>query len=142
MTTFRPLDELDLHEFLRRGLPAHDVEADYGAGLFEGLHRRRVGHLPHVHFIYKQDAIVDPEGSKVGLSQALPATLVLPLGGTRIPAPVSSPHLRRPSWAAAPPGMILVMKMDGSSPMCGLSVPPAMLKPRPELPWAEGGGGG
>lgn len=32
-----------------------------------------------------------------------------------------------------------MMKMDGSSPMCGLSVPPAMLKPRPELPWAEGG---
>lgn len=48
--------------------------------------------------------------------------------------PVFSPYLRRPSWAAAPPGMILVIKMDGSSPMCGLSVPPAMLKPRPELP--------
>lgn len=43
-------------------------------------------------------------------------------------------HLSRPSWAAAPPGMILVMKMLGSSPTCGLSVPPAMLKPRPELP--------
>lgn len=42
--------------------------------------------------------------------------------------------LRRPSSAAAPPGMILVMKMPGSSPMCGLSVPPAMLKPNPELP--------
>lgn len=25
-------------------------------------------------------------------------------------------HLSRPSWAAAPPGMILVMKMLGSSP--------------------------
>lgn len=43
-------------------------------------------------------------------------------------------HLSRPSWAAAPPGMILVMKMLGSSPTWGLSVPPAMLKPRPELP--------
>lgn len=30
--------------------------------------------------------------------------------------------------------MILVMKMLGSSPTWGLSVPPAMLKPRPELP--------
>lgn len=56
-------------------------------------------------------------------------------------------HLSRPSWAAAPPGMILVMKMLGSSPTCGLSVPPAMLKPRPELPcrkpkhssWRTGG---
>lgn len=46
-----------------------------------------------------------------------------------------SSHLSRPSWAAAPPGMTLVMKMLGSSPMCGLSVPPAMLKPSPELPW-------
>lgn len=91
MTTFRALDELDLHEFLSGGLPAHDVESDDGAGLFEGLHRSRVGHLPHVHFIYKQDAIVDPEGSKVGLSQALPATLVLPLEGTRIPAPSPLP---------------------------------------------------
>ncbi len=43
-------------------------------------------------------------------------------------------NLRRPSSAAAPPGMILVMKIPGSSPMCGLSVPPAMLKPNPELP--------
>lgn len=98
-----------------------------------------MGHLPHIHFIYKQDAIVDPEGSKVGLSQALPVALALPFKGISILTPVSSPHLRRPSWAAAPPGMILVMKMDGSSPMCGLSVPPAMLKPRPELPWTEGG---
>lgn len=30
--------------------------------------------------------------------------------------------------------MILVMKMPGSSPIWGLSVPPAMLKPNPELP--------
>lgn len=44
-------------------------------------------------------------------------------------------HLSRPSWAAAPPGMILVMKMLGSSPTWGLSVPPAMLNPKPELPW-------
>lgn len=43
-------------------------------------------------------------------------------------------NLSRPSSAAAPPGIILVMKMPGSSPMCGLSVPPAMLKPNPELP--------
>lgn len=34
--------------------------------------------------------------------------------------------------------MILVMKMPGSSPMCGLSVPPAMLKPNPELPCGHG----
>lgn len=74
----------------------------------------------------------------MGLSQELPAALALPFEGTGVLTPVPSPHLRRPSWAAAPPGMILVMKMDGSSPMCGLSVPPAMLKPRPELPWAEG----
>lgn len=43
-------------------------------------------------------------------------------------------HPRRPSIAAAPPGMILVMKIPGSSGMWGLSIPPAMLKPRPELP--------
>lgn len=42
--------------------------------------------------------------------------------------------LRRPSSAAAPPGIILVIKIPGSSPMCGLSVPPAMLKPNPEFP--------
>ena len=43
-------------------------------------------------------------------------------------------YLSRPSLAAAPPGIILVMKMLGSSPMWGLSLPPAMLKPRPESP--------
>lgn len=48
------------------------------------------------------------------------------------PAPYT--HPKRPSMAAAPPGMILVMKMPGSSGMWGLSIPPAMLKPRPELP--------
>lgn len=40
----------------------------------------------------------------------------------------------RPSIAAAPPGIILVMKIPGSSGMWGLSIPPAMLKPRPEFP--------
>lgn len=49
-------------------------------------------------------------------------------------------HLSRPSWAAAPPGMILVMKMLGSSPTWGLSVPPAMLKPRPEFPCSKQAG--
>ena len=39
VATFRPLDELDLHELLSWGLPAHDVEADDRACLFEGLHR-------------------------------------------------------------------------------------------------------
>ena len=38
--TFRPLDELDLHELLSQGLPAHDIEADNRACLFEGLHHR------------------------------------------------------------------------------------------------------
>lgn len=46
--------------------------------------------------------------------------------------------LSLPSCAAAPPGMILVIKMLGSSPMWGLSVPPAILKPRPEFPCREG----
>lgn len=46
-------------------------------------------------------------------------------------------HPRRPSMAAAPPGMILVMKIPGSSGTWGLSMPPAMLKPRPELPCGE-----
>lgn len=46
-------------------------------------------------------------------------------------------NLSRPSWAAAPPVMTLVMKMLGSSPMWGLSMPPAMLKPSPELPWRK-----
>lgn len=45
--------------------------------------------------------------------------------------------LSLPSCAAAPPGMILVIKMLGSSPMWGLSVPPAILKPRPEFPCRE-----
>ena len=35
----------------------------------------------------------------------------------------------------------MVMKMEGSSPTWGLSVPPAMLNPNPEFPWGEGGGG-
>lgn len=42
-----------------------------------------------------------------------------------------------PSIAAAPPGMILVMKIPGSSGMWGLSSPPAMLKPRPEFPCTQ-----
>jgi hypothetical protein len=42
-----------------------------------------------------------------------------------------------PSWAAAPPVIILVMKILESSPICGLSVPPAMLKPSPEFPWGQ-----
>lgn len=42
-----------------------------------------------------------------------------------------------PSMAAAPPGMILVMKIPGSSGMWGLSIPPAMLKPRPEFPCTQ-----
>lgn len=44
-------------------------------------------------------------------------------------------HPSLPSMAAAPPGMIFVMKIPGSSGMCGLSTPPAMLNPRPELPY-------
>lgn len=51
--------------------------------------------------------------------------------------PQPSTHPRRPSMAAAPPGMILVMKIPGSSGTWGLSMPPAMLKPRPELPCGE-----
>ena len=50
-----------------------------------------MGHLPHVHFIDKQDAIVDPEGSKVGLSQELPAALVLPFKGASILTHLLSP---------------------------------------------------
>lgn len=42
-----------------------------------------------------------------------------------------------PSCAAAPPAMIFVMNILGSSPICGLSVPPAMLNPRPEFPCAR-----
>lgn len=42
-----------------------------------------------------------------------------------------------PSMAAAPPGIILVMKIPGSSGMWGLSIPPAMLKPRPEFPCTQ-----
>lgn len=44
-------------------------------------------------------------------------------------------HPSLPSMAAAPPGMIFVMKIPGSSGICGLSTPPAMLNPRPELPY-------
>lgn len=43
-------------------------------------------------------------------------------------------HPSLPSMAAAPPGMILVIKIPGSSGMCGLSIPPAILKPSPEFP--------
>lgn len=39
VTTFRPLDEFDLHKLLSWRLPPHDVEADNGARLLEGLHR-------------------------------------------------------------------------------------------------------
>jgi hypothetical protein len=38
VTTFRPFDELDLHDLLSWGFPAHDIEAHNGACLFEGLH--------------------------------------------------------------------------------------------------------
>lgn len=43
-------------------------------------------------------------------------------------------YLSLPSSAAAPPGIIFVINMPGSSPMWGLSVPPAILNPRPEFP--------
>lgn len=46
-------------------------------------------------------------------------------------------HPSLPSMAAAPPGMILVMKIPGSSGMWGLSIPPAMLKPKPEFPCTQ-----
>lgn len=42
-----------------------------------------------------------------------------------------SPMERVPSASAAPPGMILVMKMPLSPSTCMLSLPPAILKPRP-----------
>lgn len=45
------------------------------------------------------------------------------------------PYFSLPSAAAAPPGMILVIKMLGSSPICGLSAPPAMLNPSPVFPY-------
>jgi len=45
-----------------------------------------------------------------------------------------SSYRNLPSCAAAPPAIILVMKILESSPICGLSVPPAMLKPSPEFP--------
>lgn len=44
------------------------------------------------------------------------------------------PYPSLPSIAAAPPGIILVIKIPGSSGMWGLSIPPAMLKPKPEFP--------
>lgn len=47
---------------------------------------------------------------------------------------VSDLYLSLPSSAAAPPGIIFVINMPGSSPMWGLSVPPAILNPRPEFP--------
>lgn len=47
---------------------------------------------------------------------------------------VSVLYLSLPSSAAAPPGMIFVINMPGSSPIWGLSVPPAILNPRPEFP--------
>lgn len=46
-------------------------------------------------------------------------------------------HPSLPSMAAAPPGIILVMKIPGSSGMWGLSIPPAMLKPKPEFPCTQ-----
>lgn len=47
---------------------------------------------------------------------------------------ISDLYLSRPSSAAAPPGIIFVINMPGSSPIWGLSVPPAILNPRPEFP--------
>ena len=43
-------------------------------------------------------------------------------------------HRSRPSRSAAPPDVILVMKILESFATCGMSVPPAMLKPRPMPP--------
>ena len=45
-----------------------------------------------------------------------------------------STNLKRPSIAAALLPMILVMKILVSPSTCGLSVPPAMLNPRPVFP--------
>lgn len=41
---------------------------------------------------------------------------------------------KRPSVDAAPPGINFVMKIDGSMPVCGLSVPPAIENPNPDVP--------
>lgn len=46
-----------------------------------------------------------------------------------------SPTFMRPSWWAAPPWMIFVMKILGSLSTWGLSFPPAMLNPRPAPPY-------
>ena len=47
---------------------------------------------------------------------------------------INKSYLSLPSAAAAPPGMILVMKILGSSSICGLSEPPAILNPSPVVP--------
>lgn len=70
--TFRPFDEFDLHDLFGWGFPAHDVEANDGTCLFEGLHRSRMGHLPNIHFIYEQDAVIDPGNNNLSLSQERP----------------------------------------------------------------------
>lgn len=71
------------------------------------------------------------QGERAGRKQI--ESCAVGAGGT-VKSPSLHTHPKRPSMAAAPPGMILVMKMPGSSGMWGLSIPPAMLKPRPELP--------
>ena len=48
-------------------------------------------------------------------------------------------YLSLPSWAAAPPSIIFVIYILGSLPMWGLSVPPAILNPRPALPCTSNG---
>lgn len=54
-----------------------------------------MGHLPHIHLIYKKDAVVDPGSGKLGLSQELPAALALP-----VREPASQPGLLFPPEAA------------------------------------------
>ena len=51
----------------------------------------------------------------------------------QLTARILSPGARRPSFPATPSARTTVTKIPGSAPMCGWSVPPRMLKPKPEL---------
>lgn len=56
--TFGPFDEFDFGDFLGSWFSTQHIEADDSTCLFESLHSLTVRHLPHVHIVDKQDAVV------------------------------------------------------------------------------------
>lgn len=68
--TFGPFDEFDFGDFLGSWFSTQHIEADDSTCLFESLHSLTVRHLPHVHIVDKQDAVVHAVEKRSTVSDA------------------------------------------------------------------------